>query len=219
VNGAKDSLTARLGRGNGDGIANPGESIVIVVRDQNKLWRTDLTFADSHLNPFGINVRRSDNWTPFDHVGGSAKYDIPVISSDCPDNHPMTFFVEYWQPEYPYHIIRQGRVKIVVKGTDKTPPQIDWIKNPGDNAIQVKAYDGSVIPSIKVKLISKSDSTKSFQVELKDDGLAGDVIANDRVFTRKIEQQKFGLYKVSVEAVDSFGNNLVEDAADDFILH
>jgi poly(3-hydroxybutyrate) depolymerase len=219
VNGAKDSVTLRLGRGNGDGIPNPGESIVIVVRDQNKLWRTDLTFSDPYLNPFGVNVRRSDNWTPFDHVGGSAKYDIPLISSDCPDNHPMTFFVEYWQPEYPYHIIRQGRVKIVVKGTDKTPPQVEWVKNRGDNAIQVKAHDGSRIQSVKLKLTSKSDSTKSLDVDLNDDGIAGDITANDRVFTRKVEQQKFGMYKVSVEAVDSFGNKSIEDAGDDFILH
>ena len=219
VNGAKDSVILRLGNGNGDGIPNPGESIVIVVRDQNKLWRTDLTFSDPYLNPFGVNVRRSDNWTPFDHVGGSAKYDIPLISSDCPDNHPMTFYVEYWQPEYPYHIIRQGRVKIVVKGTDKTPPQVEWVKNPGDNAIQVKAHDGSRIQSIKVKLTSKIDSTKSFDVNLKDDGLDGDITANDRVFTRTIEQQKFGMYKVSVEAMDSFGNKLIEEAGDDFILH
>jgi hypothetical protein len=209
----------RLGNGNGDGVANPGESIVIVVKDQNKLWRTDLTFSDPYLNPFGVNARRSDNWSSFDYVGGSAKYDIPLISSDCPNNHPMTFFVEYWLPQYPFHIIRQGLVKIVVKGADKTPPQVDWVKNPGDNAIQVKAYDGSKIQSIKVKLTSKSDSTKSFEVELKDDGLAGDISANDRVFTKKIQEQSFGMYKVSVEAVDNFGNKLIEEAGEDFILH
>ena len=35
--------TLELGQGNGDGVANPGESVVILVRDQGKLWRTDLT--------------------------------------------------------------------------------------------------------------------------------------------------------------------------------
>jgi hypothetical protein len=142
-----------------------------------------------------------------------------LISSDCPDKHPITFFVEYWLPQYPYHIIRQGQVKIVVKGTDKTPPQIDWVKNPGDNAIQVKAYDGSKIQLVKMKLTHKSDATKSFEIELTDDGLAGDITANDRVFTKKVQDQKFGMYKVSVEAVDSLGNKVTQEAADDFILH
>ena len=31
-----------LGSGNGDGIANPGESIVILVKDNDKYWRTNL---------------------------------------------------------------------------------------------------------------------------------------------------------------------------------
>ena len=76
-----------LGHGNGDGIANPGESIVILVKDQNKYWRTHLTFSDKYVNPFGLNKRMSDDWTSFDHVGASAKYSVPLISSDCPDDH------------------------------------------------------------------------------------------------------------------------------------
>jgi hypothetical protein len=67
-----DTATIQLGKGNGDGVANPGESIVILVKDQNKLWRADLSGSDPNINPFGINVRRSDNWGSMDHVGGSA---------------------------------------------------------------------------------------------------------------------------------------------------
>ena len=44
--------TVLLGHGNGDGIANPGESIVLLVKDQNKYWRTDLYFSDQFVNPF-----------------------------------------------------------------------------------------------------------------------------------------------------------------------
>ncbi|MEX1238079.1 MAG: alpha/beta hydrolase-fold protein, partial [Cyclobacteriaceae bacterium] len=47
-----DTATIQLGKGNGDGVANPGESIVILVKDQNKLWRTDLSGSDPNINPF-----------------------------------------------------------------------------------------------------------------------------------------------------------------------
>ena len=39
-----DIETILLGSGNGDGVANPGESIVILVKDQNKYWRTQFIF-------------------------------------------------------------------------------------------------------------------------------------------------------------------------------
>ena len=80
----------------------------------------------------------SDYWGSFDYVGGSAKYNVPLISSDCPENHPIEFFAEYWLPEYPFHIIKQGVIKIKVKGKDNTPPKIRWVKIPGDNIIQAK---------------------------------------------------------------------------------
>lgn len=214
-----DTETISLGTGNGDGVANPGESIVILVKDQNKLWRTDLSFSDQYINPLGINIRKSDNWGSFDHVGGSAKYDVPLLSSDCPENHPIEFFAEYWLPEYPFHIIKQGLIRIEVKGKDKTPPKIDWVQIPGDNIIQVKAYDGSKIQFVKAKLIPKDDPAKSFEVELKNDGLAGDRTETDNVFSKKIPEQKFGMYKVVIEAMDSFGNKMVEESAADFVLY
>ena len=60
--------------------------------------------------------RKSDDWTHFDHVGASAKYTVPLIASNCPENHTIDFFAEYWLPEYPFHIIKQGIIKIEVKG-------------------------------------------------------------------------------------------------------
>jgi hypothetical protein len=161
----------------------------------------------------------SDYWGSFDHVGGSAKYSIPLISSDCPENHPIEFFAEYWLPEYPYHIIKQGVIKINVKGKDNTDPKIKWVKIPGHNVLQARIYDGSKIQSVKAKLISKDDPAKTFEVELKDDGLSGDRVEADNVFSKKIPQQKFGFYRVVIEAIDSFGNKLIEEAAEEFILH
>ena len=217
--GGNDTETILLGTGNGDGIANPGESIVLLVKDQNKYWRTDLFSSDPYVNPFGINIRKSDNWGNYDHVGGSAKYDIPLIASTCPENHVIDFFVEYWLPDNPLHIIKQGVIKIDVKGRDTTPPQIRWVDVPGDNMLQAKVYDGSKIQSVKAKLIMKDDPSKSFEVELKDDGKEGDRTDSDSVFSKKIPDQTFGIYRVVMEAIDSLGNKIIEEGVDNFVLH
>ena len=217
--GGVDSETILLGRGNADGIANPGESIVLLVKDQNKYWRTALFSSDQFINPFGINVRQSDDWTDFDHVGASAKYNVSLIGSNCPENHNIVFFAEYWLPDYPLHIIKQGVIKIKVQGRDTSPPQMGWVDIPGDNIIHVKVYDGSKIQSVKARLILKENPEKSFEVELKDDGLAEDSAGGDRVFSKKIPEQKFGFYRVVVEAIDSFGNKMIEEAPGEFLLH
>jgi hypothetical protein len=120
------SDTILLGSGNGDRIANPGESVVILIRDEDKLRRAKLSSSDKYLNPFGINLRMSDDWSTFDWVGASAKYSVSVISSECPDNHYIDLFAEYLLPDlsitdrsnngpkYPMHIIKQGNVRIKI---------------------------------------------------------------------------------------------------------
>ena len=213
------SDTLRLGKGNGDGVANPGESIVILVKDQDKWWRTDLTGMDPNINPFGINVRKSDNWASMDHVGGSAKYDIPLIASSTPENHPIEFVAEYWLPEYPLHIIRQGIVKFRVKGKDTTSPEIASIQVTGDNVLQVKILDGSKTVRVKATLLSKGDDKKKVETFLADDGGNGDRAENDLVFSHKIDRQVFGIFHLTIEAEDSYGNKTIEDWPEDFVLH
>ncbi len=137
--GGNDSETIELGSGNGDGIANPGESIVILAKDIQKYWRTELYSADPYVNPFGVAVRKSDYWGNYDHVGASAKFDIPLIASNCPENHTIEFFAEYWLPDNPLHIIKQGVIKIEVKGKgDTTPPQVQWVQATGENVVRAK---------------------------------------------------------------------------------
>ena len=216
---AVDSETVLLGRGNGDGVANPGESIVLLVKDQNRYWRTNSVSSDEFVNPFGINVRKSDDWTDFDHVGASAKYTIPLIASGCPTNRVIEFYSEYWLPEYPLHIIKRGVIRIHVNGRDSTAPQISWIRLTGDNTLQVKLYDGSKIEAVKAKLMQKDNREKSFEFELTDDGVAGDRAKADNVFSKKIRQQNFGLYKIVIEASDSFGNKLIQESPGEFVLH
>jgi hypothetical protein len=151
-------------------------------------------------------------------VGGSAKYDIPLLASNCPENHSLSFFAAYWLPAYPLHIIKQGVISIEVKGKDTTPPVIQWVQA-GNNTIQAKVYDGSKIQSVKAKLIAKEDPTKSVDVELKDDGMAGDRAEADNVFSKRLPEQKFGMYRVVLEVIDSFGNKKTEESPEDFVVY
>jgi hypothetical protein len=153
VKGGNDSETIVLGSGNGDGIANPGESIVILAKDIQKYWRTELHSADPYVNPFGVAVRKSDYWGNYDHVGASAKFDIPLIASNCPENHTIEFLAEYWLPDNPLHIIKQGVIKVEVKGkVDTTSPQVHWVQATGDNVVRAKVVDGSKMQSVKINL-------------------------------------------------------------------
>jgi len=56
-------------------------------------------------------------------------------------------------------------------------------------------------------------------VELKDDGVAGDLAEGDNVFSKKIPDRNFGIYRVVIEAIDSFGDKKIEEAPDSFVLH
>jgi hypothetical protein len=219
--GGNDSETKVFGTGNGDGVANPGESIVILVKDHGTLRRAYLDCSDKYVNPFGTNHRKSDEWFDFDYVGASNKYSVPLIASDCPEDHTLNFFAEYWLPDYPCHIIKQGKIKIQVKGKDTTSPELDWVQIPGDNIIRAKYSDGSKIKNVKAKLILriKDESEKSFYVELNDNGLNGDLAANDNVFSVKLPRQKLGFYRILMEATDSYGNTMTEEAADKYLLH
>jgi hypothetical protein len=214
-----DIETIELGKGNGDGIANPGESIVVVVKDAGKFWRTDLTFSDKALNPNGLITRRSDWYTNMDHVGASAKYDEVLISSDYPQNGAAIFFAEYWTPKYPMHIVKQGIVKVSISGKDLTPPSIDTIQFRGDNTIEVKVIDGGHIKSVSAKLIRQNEPEKVIDVALTDNGNDGDRTANDHVYSMHIPDQKFGIYRMVVEAVDASGNRSAKEGNGWFVGH
>ncbi len=211
--------TIFLGKGNGDGVANPGESIVILAKEADKLWRTSLTCHNRYINPNGINTRISDNWGSYDHVGGSAKYSVPLISADCPANKIIDFIAEYWLPDYPNHIIRQGKVAVKVTGSDQTPPEMKWVRVTGDNVIQARITDGSAIRNVKAKLILKTKPDTYLEFELKDDGSSGDRTKSDNVFSFKVPEQRFGLYSIEVTATDSSGNPMAKTAPGIFVLH
>ncbi len=214
-----DTVSLFLGAGNGDGVPNPGESLVLLVRDQGKLWRTRLYSSDRFINPDGLHIRESDNWSSYDHVGGSAKYSVPVISSDCPENRIIEFFAEYWLPAYPDHIIKRGKISIQVSGADQTPPGVSWVEVSGDNTLHAKIYDGGQIQQVRAILRSVNSPDAHLKVSLEDQGVEGDRCKGDRVFSKKIPDQLFGLYHLEIEAVDVFGNRMKEKVPGEFVLH
>jgi hypothetical protein len=154
-----------------------------------------------------------------DHVGASAKYDVVLISADCPNDYSTNVFAEYWVPQYPFHLVRQGIIKLNVKGTDKTAPIIDRVQFRGDNTIEAKISDGGKVRSACARFIMQDVFENTFDVQLKDDGTDGDRIANDHVYSKKIPDRKFGLYRIIVEAEDTSGNKAGKEAHVTFVVH
>ena len=215
-----------MGIGNGDGIANPGESIVVLVKEPGEDFyrQTGLYTSDAYVNPNGIHHRMSNNWAMYDHVGASEKISVPVISSNCPEHYTIEFFAEYWLPDYPDHIINRGKASVTVKGTDTKPPQIQWVSVHGNNVLEAKVFDGGAIDFVTAKLrYKKSNFTdyphEDFSISLNDDGIDGDRIKGDFVFSIRIPDQQFGLFTAGIEAGDAFGNKGMKDFPDVFYVH
>ncbi|GJM29774.1 MAG: hypothetical protein DHS20C17_24090 [Cyclobacteriaceae bacterium] len=215
-----DSATLKLGTGNGDGKINPGESIVVLVKDQGKYHPSRIYTSDQYVNPFGVNVVISDSWSTYDHVGGSAKYSIPVISSDCPENHSIEMIGEYWLPRDQNgkdHSIKKFKIEVEVTGKDQTPPQLAWARVTGDNALMARIFDGAEVTRVHAKLIPVSGvieldymevpvPTDTIKIELNDQGISGDVVPGDFVFSNQIEEQSGNFYQVEINVEDRFGN-------------
>ncbi len=213
-----DTTSMVLGHGNGDGVVNPGESFVVLVPHQGQYYRTQLYFNDPNLNPDGINVRESDSWSSYDHVGGSAKYSVPLVAADCPPGHQLKLLAEYWLPNYPYHIIRKGEINITVSDHDQTPPVIQWVDIASDNTLQVRLYDGGPVGTVQARLVHTREPHKEIEYSLNDQGKSGDREANDRVFSYQIPEQQFGLFKIQITATDASGNSTAKNWPGSFVV-
>jgi hypothetical protein len=212
--------TVMLGTGNGDGQANPGESIVLLVKDQGKLWCTELQHIDQYVNPFGIHMRQSDSWENFDYVGGSSKYSIPLIAANCPSERIINFYGSYWVPgPERTHQVKEVKMSITVKGYDLTPPAILGMQVTGDNIIHARVVDGAPIRNVSAILSLPNDPEKKILFVLQDDGKNGDMVAGDRNFSFLIPSRGFGWYTVTIEATDSLGNKSVIAMPRAVLLH
>lgn len=217
--GGKESVSANLGVGNGDGIANPGESIVVLVEHEGLLLPTKLYSLNKNVDLKSSHARISDSWTSFDHVGASFKISKPLISADCPPGTKLEFHTEYWLPDYPDHHIFTGTISMEVSGEDRSPPQLDWFRLAGDNIFQARFYDGGKIKSATLRLRPEKKSDSVLVFDLTDDGLSGDRVADDQVFSKKVQVSTFGLYNGQLSVEDHAGNESLMDLPNHLVFH
>jgi S-formylglutathione hydrolase FrmB len=204
--GGNQTEERRLGIGNGDGIVNPGESFLAIVKDQGEFRWTSLYTTDSYVNPAGLNLRYSDDWGNYDHVGGSAKYSMPTVSAHCPPGHEIVFFAEYWLPNAPEHVIKRGVIKVRVQGEDRTGPEARWAEISAGNLLEAQMIEGGAIKTVKARLAQTDNPAFPIEMLLNDRGMDGDKSAGDRIFSGSIPGSLEGAVPVVVDAIDEFGN-------------
>jgi pimeloyl-ACP methyl ester carboxylesterase len=198
---AVKQVTKRLGTGNRDGVANPGETIAIGVPDQEAMRAVELFSNDDCVD---LSLRRSDPWGSYDNVGATAKISMPLISASCPEGHEIPFFVRYQIPNKPDHILKEGVVHVRVQGRDQTPPQVRWAKFSGWNRLEAEVRDGGKVRSAHATLRNGDVILKA---PLNDQGLDGDLVSGDGVFTGLLPNPAPGSYVLSISSDDEFGNS------------
>lgn len=200
----------KVGAGNGDGTANPGETIAIAVPNGDALRLAELFTSD----PCADTTRRlSDPWAGYDNVGATAKISLPLISSRCPEGREIFFFVRYQLPNKPEHILKEGIARVRVTGRDRTPPQVIGAQVRDWNRLEVEIRDGGRIRAAAATLVRGGSVLKA---DLRDDGLAGDAAPGDGVFTALLPNPAAGRYRLTVWAEDEFGNSASAPVEGDF---
>lgn len=103
--------TVTLGTGNGDGQANPGEQIAILLPDGDAYRAAELFTNDACVD---LTKRVSDEWSQYDHVGASVKYSLPLIRSSCAPGHVVRMMARVQLPNKPNHTTRYAVVEVKV---------------------------------------------------------------------------------------------------------
>jgi len=125
----------------------------------------------------------------------------------------------------PKHIIKRGKVKVEVRGRDETPPQIQWLQVSTNERVEARIYDGAGIGKVMLTFapneqkstkrhVNWDDVPKGFSVELVDNGLNGDAIEGDGIYSRKIKDKPSYFYDLKIEMVDASGSGAKVDLTD-----
>ncbi len=224
---AVDSVTGVVGSGNGDGIANPGETIVILVKEGGKYLRTNAVTLHPMVNANHTSIRIRDPWQEYDHIGGSFKYTMPVISSEEAPKKPIWFHIEYWIPGdiSGQHIIKKGKVKVEVSGDDQTAPRVQWLQVTTEDRIEARVYDPAGVEKVNLTFIPNEEKSTlryvnweevpdRFEVQLVDNGTEGDALAGDGIYSARIKQRQSYFYDLKLEMADLLGNSNTLDWPD-----
>jgi S-formylglutathione hydrolase FrmB len=197
-----------LGVGNGDGKAQPGETIVIAARDGEALRPVEVLTSDPCVD---TSKRVSDPWGGYDNVGATAKYTIVLMASSCSGPRDIPLFVRYQLPNKPEHVLKEHVLSLSVSGRDTVPPYAESAAVRHWNRLEARIIDGARVASATATLTS-SDTVLRFP--LNDDGRGGDLAAGDGLFTGLAPNPPVGRYTLRIEARDEFGNStarLMED--------
>jgi hypothetical protein len=108
---AVQQQTLTLGTGNGDGQANAGERIAILLPDGDAYRAAELFTNDSCVD---LTERVSNGWAQYDHVGASAKYSLPLIRSTCAPGHVIRMLARVQLPDRPNDKIRYSVITFKV---------------------------------------------------------------------------------------------------------
>ncbi len=103
--------TMTLGKGNGDGKANPGEQIAILFPDGGAFRAAELFSEDECAD---LTTRVSDSWGDYDRVGASAKYTLAKISLACPAGHIIKMQARFVIPNKPNDKVREATIELQV---------------------------------------------------------------------------------------------------------
>ncbi|HMC62736.1 MAG TPA: hypothetical protein VKJ01_26315, partial [Candidatus Solibacter sp.] len=101
-----------LGTGNGDGRANPGERIAILLPEGDGYRAAELFTNDACID---LTQRESDGWGSYDHVGASAKISLQLIRGNCAPGHWVRALARTQLPDKPNHQIRYTVVEFQVR--------------------------------------------------------------------------------------------------------
>jgi S-formylglutathione hydrolase FrmB len=100
-----------LALGTGDGQANAGERIAILLPDGNAFRAAELFTNDACVD---LTQRASDGWGSYDHVGASAKISLLLIRNTCPPGHLIRALARIQLPNKPNHTVSYRVVEFPV---------------------------------------------------------------------------------------------------------
>lgn len=109
---ATQKAEVTLGDGNGDGKANAGERIAILLPEDDVYRVAELFTNDACVDN---TLRAFDDWSDYDHVGASAKYSLPLIKPDCPPGHVIHALARVLLPDKPNDAVRYAAIEFPVQ--------------------------------------------------------------------------------------------------------
>jgi hypothetical protein len=108
---ATEKVQVTLGDGNGDGKANAGERIAILLPEDDVYRVAELFTNDACVDN---TLRAFDDWSGYDQVGASAKYSLPLIKPNCPAGHVIHALARVVLPDKPNHVVRYAAIEFAV---------------------------------------------------------------------------------------------------------